>query len=60
MENPYKDDKVSLDKDDIPIGTDYKLIANNKIGSGVQSEIYLGKNLKNNQDVAIKLVNKYY
>ena len=40
---------------EIPIGEDYKLFANKKLGSGAFGEIYQGVCLKTNEDIAIKL-----
>ena len=40
---------------EIPIGDYYKLNARKKLGSGAFGDIYLGTNLKTNEDVAIKL-----
>ena len=40
---------------EIPIGDTYKLNARRKLGSGAFGEIYLGTNIKLNQEVAIKL-----
>ena len=40
---------------EIPIGDTYKLNARQKLGSGAFGEIYLGMNIKLNQEVAIKL-----
>ncbi len=40
---------------EIPIGDSYKLDARKKLGSGAFGDIYLGKNIKQNEEVAIKL-----
>ena len=40
---------------EIPIGDSYKLDARKKLGSGAFGEIYLGVNVKLNEEVAIKL-----
>ena len=40
---------------EIPIGDTYKLNARKKLGSGAFGDIYLGVNLKLNEEVAIKL-----
>ena len=40
---------------EIPIGDAYKLNARRKLGSGAFGDIYLGTNLKLNEEVAIKL-----
>ena len=40
---------------EIPIGDAYKLNARRKLGSGAFGDIYLGINLKLNEEVAIKL-----
>jgi serine/threonine protein kinase len=40
---------------EIPIGDTYKLNARRKLGSGAFGDIYLGVNLKLNEEVAIKL-----
>ena len=40
---------------EIPIGDSYKLNLRKKLGSGAFGEIFLGKNIKLNEDVAIKL-----
>lgn len=40
---------------EIPIGNSYKLNAKKKLGSGAFGDIYLGINLKKNEEVAIKL-----
>ena len=40
---------------EIPIGDSYKLDARKKLGSGAFGDIYLGKNIKLNEEVAIKL-----
>ena len=40
---------------DIPISQNYILKANNKLGSGSFGDIYLGKNTKTNEKIAIKL-----
>ena len=40
---------------EIPIGDSYKLNARRKLGSGAFGDIYLGKNMKTNEEVAIKL-----
>lgn len=40
---------------EIPIGDTYKLNARRKLGSGAFGDIYLGVNVKNNEEVAIKL-----
>ena len=42
-------------KDEISIGTDYILQLKNKIGSGSFGEVYKGKNIKLNKDIAIKI-----
>ena len=46
--------KNVLSKDEIPLGSEYILQLQNKLGSGSFGEIYKGKNLKNKIDVAIK------
>ena len=40
---------------EIPIGDSYKLDARKKLGTGAFGDIYLGANIKLNQEVAIKL-----
>jgi len=40
---------------EIPIGTTYKLDSRKKLGSGAFGDLYLGKNIRLNEDVAIKL-----
>ena len=40
---------------EIPIGDSYKLDARKKLGSGAFGDIYLGVNIKLNEEVAIKL-----
>jgi serine/threonine protein kinase len=40
---------------DLRVGSKYKL--SRKLGSGSFGDIYLGTNIKTNEDVAIKLVN---
>ena len=40
---------------EIPIGDSYKLDARKKLGSGAFGDIYLGSNIKLNEEVAIKL-----
>ena len=40
---------------EIPISDKFKLDSRKKLGSGSFGEIYLGKNLRSNEDVAIKL-----
>jgi serine/threonine protein kinase len=50
--------KTSMKNNDdyeIPIGDTYKLNARKKLGSGAFGDIYLGVNLKLNEEVAIKL-----
>ena len=52
-QNPEKQQQL---KDyEIPIGDSYKLDARKKLGSGAFGDIYLGKNIKQNEEVAIKL-----
>lgn len=48
-------DKDSTSEYEIPISDNYKLNAKKKLGSGAFGDIYLGTNLKLNEDVAIKL-----
>ena len=40
---------------DLTIANKYKLLLNKKLGSGAFGDIYLGTNLKLNEEVAIKL-----
>ena len=40
---------------EIPIGGTYKLDARKKLGSGAFGDIYLGRNIRLNEEVAIKL-----
>ena len=40
---------------EIPIGDTYKLDARKKLGSGAFGDIYLGRNIRLNEEVAIKL-----
>lgn len=48
-------DKDNASEYEIPISDNYKLNAKKKLGSGAFGDIYLGTNLKLNEDVAIKL-----
>jgi len=41
---------------EIPIADNFKLNAKKKLGSGAFGDIYYGINLKQNEEVAIKLV----
>jgi len=45
----------TLKEYEIPIGDTYKLDARKKLGSGAFGDIYLGKNIRLNEEVAIKL-----
>jgi serine/threonine protein kinase len=38
------------------IGNSFKILMNKKLGSGAFGEIYLGLNIKTNEEVAIKMV----
>ena len=50
-----KSQSSNLKDYEIPIGESYKLDARKKLGSGAFGDIYLGKNIKLNEEVAIKL-----
>ena len=50
-----KNSESSLKDYEIPIGDSYKLDARKKLGSGAFGDIYLGYNIKLNEEVAIKL-----
>ena len=43
---------------EIPIGSNYTLFLNKKLGSGAFGEVYKGKNRKTQELVAIKMVKK--
>lgn len=45
----------SLQDNEIPIGDDFRLFANKKLGSGAFGEIYQGHSIKHCKDIAIKL-----
>ena len=49
------DKKIQLHDYEIPIGDTYILDARKKLGSGAFGDIYAGRNLKLNEEVAIKL-----
>ncbi|MCQ2818963.1 MAG: hypothetical protein MJ252_16990 [archaeon] len=59
MENgTNKTQSEGLKDYEIPIGDNYKLNARRKLGSGAFGDIYLGTNMKENKNVAIKLESK--